>query len=79
MTQMEAIAVHNDYYNYMLTFTAWAEKLEVACAEIISRRGSDHAFLSRGMDAYRVVLVRHPLVPRSLFSARQGHTRKSEN
>jgi len=71
-TPMEVLAVHNDRNNYMLTCTAWAEKLEVARDEIIGRWGetlyrrfrlylwgSAHAFLSRGMDAYRVVLERH--------------------
>ena len=70
-TQMEVLAVHNDRHNYFLTCTAWAEKLEAARDEIISRWGeplyrrfrlylwgSAHAFLTRGMDAYRVVLER---------------------
>jgi cyclopropane-fatty-acyl-phospholipid synthase len=70
-TPMEVLAVHNDRHNYMLTCTAWAEKLEAARDEIISRWGealyrrfrlylwgSAHAFLSGGMDAYRVVLKR---------------------
>lgn len=69
--QMEVLAVHNDRHNYFLTCTAWAEKLEAARDEIISRWGeplyrrfrlylwgSAHAFLTRGMDAYRVVLER---------------------
>ena len=70
-TQMETVAVHNDRHNYFLTCTAWAKKLEAARDEIISRWGetlyrrfrlylwgSAHAFLTRGMDAYRVVLER---------------------
>lgn len=70
-SQMEVLAVHNDRHNYFLTCTAWAEKLEAARDEIISRWGetlyrrfrlylwgSAHAFLSGGMDAYRVVLER---------------------
>lgn len=70
-SQMEVLAVHNDRHNYFLTCTAWAENLEAARDEIISRWGetlyrrfrlylwgSAHAFLTRGMDAYRVVLER---------------------
>ena len=70
-SQMEVLAVHNDRRNYLLTCTAWAEKLEAARDEIISRWGdklyrrfrlylwgSAHAFLTAGMDAYRVVLER---------------------
>ena len=66
---MEVLAVHNDRHNYMLTCTAWAKKLEAASDEIVDRWGealyrrfrlylwgSAHAFLTRGMDAYRVVL-----------------------
>jgi cyclopropane-fatty-acyl-phospholipid synthase len=68
-SQMEVLAVHNDRHNYMLTCTAWAKKLEAARDEIVDRWGealyrrfrlylwgSAHAFLTRGMDAYRVVL-----------------------
>jgi cyclopropane-fatty-acyl-phospholipid synthase len=70
-TPMEVLTVHNDRHNYFLTCTAWAEKLEAARDEIISRWGealyrrfrlylwgSAHAFLTRAMDAYRVVLER---------------------
>ena len=70
-TPMEVLAVHNDRHNYFLTCSAWAGKLEAARDEIISRWGetlyrrfrlylwgSAHAFLTRGMDAYRVVLER---------------------
>jgi cyclopropane-fatty-acyl-phospholipid synthase len=70
-TPMEVLAVHNDRHNYLLTCSAWAGKLEAARDEIISRWGealyrrfrlylwgSAHAFLTRGMDAYRVVLER---------------------
>jgi cyclopropane-fatty-acyl-phospholipid synthase len=70
-TQMDVLAVHNDRHNYFLTCTAWAEKLEAACDDIASRWGealyrrfrlylwgSAHAFYTRGMDAYRVVLER---------------------
>ena len=70
-TQMEVLAVHNDRHNYMLTCTAWAKHLEAAREEIVSRWGealyrrfqiylwgSAHAFLTGGMDAYRVVLER---------------------
>jgi cyclopropane-fatty-acyl-phospholipid synthase len=70
-TPIEVLAVHNDRHNYMLTCTAWARKLEEARDEIISRWGdalyrrfrlylwgSAHAFQTRGMDAYRLVLER---------------------
>lgn len=70
-TPMEVLSVRNDRHNYFLTCTAWAEKLEAARDEIISRWGetlyrrfrlylwgSAHAFLTRAMDAYRVVLER---------------------
>jgi cyclopropane-fatty-acyl-phospholipid synthase len=70
-TKMEVLAVHNDSHNYYLTCKAWAEKLEFSREEIVSRWGerlyrrfrlylwgSAHAFLSHGMDAYRVVLKR---------------------
>ena len=65
----EVLTVHNDRHNYYLTCKAWAENLEAARDEIINRWGdmlyrrfrlylwgSAEAFLSRGMDAYRVVL-----------------------
>jgi cyclopropane-fatty-acyl-phospholipid synthase len=68
---LEALVVHNDRHSYYLTCKAWAENLEAARDEIISRWGdtlyrrfrlylwgSAYAFLSRGMDAYRVVLQR---------------------
>ena len=68
-TPLELLTVHNDRYNYYLTCKAWAENLESARDEIIKRWGdmlyrrfrlylwgSAYAFLSRGMDAYRVVL-----------------------
>ncbi|MGK2905654.1 MAG: class I SAM-dependent methyltransferase, partial [Desulfuromonadales bacterium] len=61
--------VYNDRRNYYLTCKAWAENLETARDEIINRWGemlyrrfrlylwgSAQAFLSGGMDAYRVVL-----------------------
>ena len=70
-TQLEVLAVHNDRHSYYLTCKAWAENLESSRDEIISRWGetlyrrfrlylwgSAYAFLSRGMDAYRVVLQR---------------------
>jgi cyclopropane-fatty-acyl-phospholipid synthase len=70
-TPLEVLTVHNDRYSYYLTCKAWAENLESARDEIISRWGemlyrrfrlylwgSAYAFLSRGMDAYRVVLQR---------------------
>lgn len=70
-TQMEVLGVHNDRHNYYLTCKTWAENLDAAREEIVSRWGemlyrrfrlylwgSAHAFLSRGMDAYRVVLER---------------------
>jgi cyclopropane-fatty-acyl-phospholipid synthase len=70
-TKMEVLSVHNDRHNYYLTCKAWAENLEASREEIVSRWGemlyrrfrlylwgSAHAFLSQGMDAYRVVLQR---------------------
>jgi cyclopropane-fatty-acyl-phospholipid synthase len=70
-TPMDVLSVHNDRHNYMLTCTAWAQKLEAARDEITARWGetlyrrfrlylwgSAHAFMTRGMDAYRVVLER---------------------
>ena len=68
-SSLEVLEVYNDRYNYYLTCKAWAEKLEAARDEIVGRWGemlyrrfrlylwgSAQAFLSRGMDAYRVVL-----------------------
>lgn len=68
-SEMEVLEVHNDRHNYFLTCKIWAENLEDARDEIVSRWGemlyrrfrlylwgSAHAFLSHGMDAYRVVL-----------------------
>lgn len=68
-SQMEVLEVYNDRHNYYLTCKAWAENLDAARDEIVSRWGemlyrrfrlylwgSSQAFLSRGMDAYRVVL-----------------------
>lgn len=65
----EVLAVYNDRHNYYLTCKAWSENLEAAREEIISRWGemlyrrfrlylwgSTQAFLSRSMDAYRMVL-----------------------
>lgn len=65
----DVLAVYNDRHNYYLTCKAWAENLEASREEIISRWGetlyrrfrlylwgSAQAFLSRSMDAYRVVL-----------------------
>ena len=70
-TSLEVLAVHNDRHSYYLTRKAWAKNLESAREEIIHRWGeilyrrfrlylwgSAYAFLSRGMDAYRVVLRR---------------------
>jgi cyclopropane-fatty-acyl-phospholipid synthase len=70
-TRLEVLTVHNDRHNYYLTCKAWAEKLEASREEIVSRWGemlyrrfrlylwgSAHAFLTQGMDAYRVVLQR---------------------
>jgi cyclopropane-fatty-acyl-phospholipid synthase len=68
-SRLEVLEVHNDRHSYYLTCKAWAENLDTARDEIVSRWGellyrrfrlylwgSAHAFLSRGMDAYRVVL-----------------------
>jgi len=65
----EVLEVYNDRHNYYLTCKAWAEKLEAAREEIVSRWGenlyrrfrlylwgSAQAFHSRSMDAYRAVL-----------------------
>lgn len=70
-TPMEVLAVYNDRHSYYLTCKAWAKNLESARDEIINRWGemlyrrfhlylwgSAYAFLSRGMDAYRVILQR---------------------
>ena len=70
-TPMQMLAVYNDRHSYYLTCKAWAENLDAAREEITSRWGemlyrrfrlylwgSAYAFLSREMDAYRVVLQR---------------------
>jgi len=70
-TPLEVLSVYNDRHSYFLTCKAWAENLEAARDEIIHRWGetlyrrfrlylwgSAHAFLSRGLDAYRMVLQR---------------------
>ena len=66
---LEVLTVHNDRHNYYLTCKSWAENLEAAKEEIVSRWGEElyrrfrlylwgsaQAFLCRSMDAYRVVL-----------------------
>lgn len=68
-TDFEVLSVHNDRYSYFLTCKAWAENLDAARDEIIRRWGdrlyrsfrlylwgSAHAFLSHGLEAFRVVL-----------------------
>lgn len=68
-TPMDILIVYNDRHSYYLTCKAWAENLELARNEIVNRWGemlyrrfrlylwgSTYAFLSRDMDAYRVVL-----------------------
>lgn len=70
-TPLEVLAVYNDRHSYFLTCKAWAENLDAARDEIIARWGemlyrrfrlylwgSAYAFLSRDMDAYRVVMQR---------------------
>jgi cyclopropane-fatty-acyl-phospholipid synthase len=70
-TPMDVLAVHNDRHSYFLTCKAWAENLEAARDDIIRRWGealyrrfrlylwgSAYAFLSHGMEAFRVVLER---------------------
>jgi len=70
-TRMDVLTVHNDRHSYFLTCKAWAENLEAARNEIIHRWGealyrrfrlylwgSAYAFLSHGMEAFRVVLER---------------------
>lgn len=72
-SKIDVLSVHNDRRSYMLTCTAWAKKLETARDEVIARWGdalyrrfrlylwgSAHAFLTREMDAYRVVLQTPP-------------------
>lgn len=68
-SKLEVLEVHNDRHNYYLTCKTWAENLDAARDEIVSRWGemlyrrfrlylwgSAQAFFSRSMDAYRVVL-----------------------
>lgn len=68
-SKLEVLEVQNDRYNYYLTCKTWAENLDAARDEIVSRWGemlyrrfrlylwgSAQAFFSRSMDAYRVVL-----------------------
>lgn len=70
-TPMDMLAAYNDRHSYFLTCKAWAENLDAARDDIIERWGeplyrrfrlylwgSAHAFLNRGMDAYRLVLER---------------------
>ena len=77
-TPLEVLAVYNDRHSYYLTCKAWAENLDSARDEIIRRWGemlyrrfrlylwgSAYAFLSRGMDAYRVVLQRPGMLERA--------------
>lgn len=71
-TKMEVLTVINDRHNYYLTCKAWAENLETSREEIVRRWGemlyrrfrlylwgAAHAFLTLGMEAYRVV-IRQP-------------------
>jgi cyclopropane-fatty-acyl-phospholipid synthase len=68
-TRLELVEVYNDRHSYYLTCKAWAENFERVRDEIIARWGeplyrrfrlylwgSAHAFLSRGLNAYRVIL-----------------------
>ncbi|WP_320836650.1 class I SAM-dependent methyltransferase [Zhongshania sp.] len=68
-SKLDVLEVHNDRHNYFLTCKIWAENLENARDEIVSRWGemlyrrfrlylwgSAQAFLSHEMDAYRAVL-----------------------
>jgi cyclopropane-fatty-acyl-phospholipid synthase len=68
---LEVLTVDNDRHNYFLTCKAWAENLEAAREDIVVRWGetlyrrfrlylwgSAQAFLSRGAEAFRVVLER---------------------
>lgn len=74
-TEFELLSAHNDRYSYYLTCKAWAENLDGAREEIVRRWGdrlyrsfrlylwgSAHAFLSHGLEAFRVVLER-PYLP----------------
>lgn len=70
-TKLEVLSVHNDRHSYYLTCREWAINLDKARDEIVERWGervyrifalylwgSAHAFYSRSMDAFRVVLER---------------------
>lgn len=67
--KFEVDGVYNDRHSYFLTCKAWAQNLEAARDEIVRRWGettyrtfrlylwgSTHSFLTRNLDAYRVVL-----------------------
>jgi len=70
-TNFEVTAVYNDRHSYYLTCREWAKNLDAAREEIVRRWGekvyrtfrlylwgASHAFFSRGMEAFRVVLER---------------------
>lgn len=70
-TEFEVLEVHNDRHSYYLTCKSWAENLESARDEIISRWGdrlyrcfrlylwgSAFAFSSHSLEAFRVILER---------------------
>ncbi len=76
-TAFEVLAVHNDRHSYYLTCKAWAENLEAAREEVVQRWGeqlyrsfriylwgSAYSFASHGLEAFRVVLERPPLLSR---------------
>lgn len=67
--EFQVNSVYNDRHSYFLTCKAWAQNFDAAREEIIRRWGessyrlfrlylwgSAHSFLSRGLDAYRLVL-----------------------
>lgn len=76
-TAFEVLAVHNDRHSYYLTCKAWAENLEAAREEVVHRWGerlyrsfriylwgSAYSFANHGLEAFRVVLERLPILSR---------------
>lgn len=70
-TDFEVDSVHNDRHSYYLTAREWARNLDAQREEFVRRWGeksyrifrlylwgASHAFYSRGMEAFRVVLER---------------------
>lgn len=76
-TAFEVLAVHNDRHSYYLTCKAWAENLEAVREEVVQRWGerlyrsfriylwgSAYSFANHGLEAFRVVLERPPILSR---------------